>query len=154
MGVLLSSKEHKSHECSNYDNNASHHLVDTSGAHGQGDEHEGRAADIEEGWERNKQWVHLIILGAWGLAVNSSLESVKEQAEEFSKEHDCTLEVRMSELLGITILVSSNDYLVLHLHNDGVQGTEQKHQAHHAVQSSGRDSFALLFFLLRRRRSC
>lgn len=53
----------------------------------------------------------------------------------------------MCELLWITILVSSNDYLVLHLHDNGVEGSEEKHEAHDRIKGAWRDSFALLFSL-------
>ena len=130
MGVLLSSQEHERHECSNNDDHASHHLVNTGCAHSQSNEHESRSTDVEACWNGDQQWVHFIVLSTWGLPINASFHSIEEQTEEFSKEHNCALKVRVSELLRNSIFVSSNDYLVLHLHDDGVESSKNQHEPH------------------------
>ena len=70
----------------------------------------------------------------WVSAVNSSLDSVEEQAEKLSKEHDCALKVWMCELFVMTIFILANDDLILHFHDDCVKSTKCKHKTHDGVE--------------------
>jgi len=76
----------------------------------------------------------IFILGA--SSIKASFESIQNEAEEFTQEHDCALEVWMSEFSVMTVFILANNNFILHFHNNSVQGSKQKHKTHDRVEGN------------------
>ena len=152
MGVLLAAKENNSHTSGDDDDETSHHLVDRGSHLGEGDEHEGRAADIEGGGDRQKKRVdfcfqlcflrHLGARRKWNrvfgvdvlflfLARKQLHDKICKEAAELTNKHVSALEEGMVELFAGGFV---DDDLILSLHDDGVAGTEDQHENHDCVK--------------------
>ena len=57
MSILLFAKELDCHESCDDNNDASHHLVDTSSSHGKSNEHQRRSTNIKQSWNSDPHWV-------------------------------------------------------------------------------------------------
>ena len=116
MSVLLSAEEDYREYGANNHNDSSHHLIDRSIDHGQGDKHEGRTAKVTSRRDCKEKRVAVLfellftsLFGTGGHHQGSVtrllglgfhphlLDTVDAKDSQLSCKHDKCLEIRMSE---------------------------------------------------------
>jgi len=147
MSILFFPKELDCHESCNDNNYASHHLVNASSCHGKSHKHQRWSTNVKESWNGDPYWIKRWSLLDWSW-ITQSFHTVQDHAGELSNEHDCALEVWMSEFLWTSISICSNNCIILHFHYNSVTCSKSQHEHHNAIQLRIGNTFLFLVLWL------
>ena len=148
VSVQSALQEHYGHECSDYNDGASQHLVHACRHHGQGYVYQSRSNRVENGWNQQKQRVNRsfqLFARVWGISIWRSwgcywrgmvlvvvaFDAVKEQTHDLVAEHYGTLHEGVVEVLvrPVALLMGARG-LILELCQRCIHGAGYKHAYH------------------------